>query len=110
MRFLVSGIVLYGWMRLKGTPSPSQREWAGATLLGTLIFLIDYGCLFWAEQRVPSGISAVVLATIPVFITLLEIIVLRTQRLSARLGLALLMGLGGVAVLMNDSFSLGEIP
>jgi drug/metabolite transporter (DMT)-like permease len=59
---------------------------------------------------VPSGIAAVVLATIPVFITLLEIAFLRTQRLSARLGLALLMGLGGVAVLMNDSFSLGEIP
>src|ERR1700740_2710129 len=74
MRFLVSGVVLYGWMRLNGAPPPSRRQWAGATLLGTLIFLVDYGCLFWAEQRVPSGIAAVVLATIPVFITLLEII------------------------------------
>ena len=60
---------------------------------------MDYGCLFWAEQRVPSGIAAVVLATIPVFITLLEIIVLRTQRLTVRLGLAMLLGLCGVAVL-----------
>jgi drug/metabolite transporter (DMT)-like permease len=110
LRFLVSGIVLYGWMRLKGTPSPSRREWAGATLLGALIFLIDYGCLFWAEQRVPSGIAAVVLATIPVFITLLEIILLRTQRLTLRLGLALLVGLGGVAVLVGHSFSFGEVP
>lgn len=110
MRFLVSGIVLYGWMRLKGTPSPSRREWAGATLLGALIFLIDYGCLFWAEQRVPSGIAAVVLATIPVFITLLEIILLRTQRLTIRLGLALLVGLCGVAVLVGRSFSFGEVP
>lgn len=110
MRFLVSGLVLYGWMRLKGIPSPSRREWAGATLLGALIFLIDYGCLFWAEQRVPSGISAVVLATIPVFITLLEIIVLRTQRLTIRLGLALLVGLCGVAVLVGHSFSFGEVP
>jgi drug/metabolite transporter (DMT)-like permease len=110
MRFLVSGVVLYGWMRLKGSASPSQREWAGATLLGTLIFLIDYGCLFWAEQRVPSGIAAVVLATIPVFIALLEIIVLRTQRLTIRLGLALLVGLCGVAVLVGHSFSFGEVP
>jgi hypothetical protein len=39
-----SGIVLYGWMRLKGAPSPSRREWAGATLLGALIFLVNYGC------------------------------------------------------------------
>jgi drug/metabolite transporter (DMT)-like permease len=110
MRFLVSGVVLYAWMRLKGAPSPSRREWAGATLLGTLIFLIDYGCLFWAEQRVPSGIAAVVLATIPVFITLLEIIFLRTQRLTVRLGLALLVGLCGVAVLTVRSFSFGDVP
>jgi drug/metabolite transporter (DMT)-like permease len=97
-------------MRLKGTPPPTARQWAGATLLGTLIFLVDYGCLFWAEQRVPSGIAAVVLATIPVFITLLEIIVLRTQRLTVRLGLALLLGLCGVAVLTGQSFSFGEVP
>ena len=71
--------------------------------------MVDYGCLFWAEQRVPSGI-AVVLATIPVFITLMEIIFLRTQRLTIRLGAALVVGLCGVAVLMNHSFSLGELP
>jgi drug/metabolite transporter (DMT)-like permease len=110
IRFFVSGLVLYGWMRMTGTPSPSRREWGGATLLGALIFLVDYGCLFWAEQRVPSGIAAVVLATIPVFITLLEIIILRTQRLTVRLGLALLVGLCGVAVLTVHSFSLGEVP
>jgi drug/metabolite transporter (DMT)-like permease len=110
LRFSISGIVLYGWMWIKGTPSPSQRQWAGATLLGALIFLVDYGCLFWAEQKVPSGIAAVVLATIPVFITLLEIIFLRTQRLTVRLGLALLAGLCGVAVLTIHSFSLGEVP
>src|SRR6202047_1107509 len=109
-RFVVAGLVLYGWMRLRGTPSPTYREWAGASLMGTLIFLVDYGCVFWAEQRVPSGIAAVVLATIPVFITLLEIISLRTQRLTLRLGLALVVGLCGVAVLMNHSFALGEVP
>jgi drug/metabolite transporter (DMT)-like permease len=102
--------VLYGWMRFKGAPPPSRTEWASATLLGTLIFLVDYGCLFWAEQRVPSGIAAVVLATIPVFITLLEISFLHTQRLTVRLGLALLAGLCGVAVLTLPSFSFGEVP
>jgi len=72
--------------------------------------LLDYGCLFWAEQRVPSGVTAVVLATIPVFIALLEIVFLRTQKLTVRLGLALIVGICGVAVLMNRSFSLGEAP
>lgn len=110
MRFLISGVTLYAWMRLKGTPAPSGRQWASVTLLGTLIFLIDYGCVFWAEQRVSSGVTAVVLATIPVFITLLEIVVLRTQRLTIRLGMALMVGVCGVAVLAGHSFSFGEAP
>ena len=109
-RFTISGVVLFAWMRLTGTPSPSGRQWLAASGMGTLIFLLDYGCLFWAEQRVPSGIAAVVLATIPVFITLLEILFLRTQHLTLRLGLALVAGIFGVAVLMNRSFSLGEVP
>src|SRR5437762_12634640 len=110
MRCFAAGLILYVWMRLKGSASPSLREWAGASFLGTLIFVVDYGCLFWAEQRVPSGIAAVILATIPVFITLSEIIFLRTQRLTARLALALLVGIGGVAVLMSHSESLGAAP
>ena len=79
-------------------------------MLATLIFVLDYGCLFWAEQRVPSGIAAVILATIPVFITLMEILILRTQKLTVRLRVALLVGIGGVAILMNHSFSTGEAP
>lgn len=110
MRFVVAGAALYGWMRWKGTPAPSRREWISATVLGLMIFVVDYGCLFWAEQRVPSGIAAVVLATIPVFMTLSEIAFLRTQRLTLRLGSALLVGILGVAVLMNKSLSLGEAP
>jgi drug/metabolite transporter (DMT)-like permease len=110
VRFFTAGLVMYAWLRLKGTPAPIPREWIAASALGALIFVVDYGCLFWAEQRVPSGIAAVVLATIPVFITLMEIIFLRTQRLTVRLSLALIIGLFGVAVLMNHSLSFGEVP
>jgi drug/metabolite transporter (DMT)-like permease len=110
LRFTVAGLALYGWMRLAGVPSPSWPEWRGATVLGALMFLLDYACLFWAEQRIPSGVSAVILAAIPVCITLLEIIFLRTQRLTVRLSLGLLVGIVGVAVLMDRSSSLGEAP
>ena len=110
LRFTAAGIALYAWMRIQGVPSPSWREWRGASLLGSLMFLMDYACLFWAEQRVPSGISAVILAIIPVCITLLEIIFLRTQRLTLRLALGLAVGIVGVGVLMSPSSSLGEAP
>ena len=110
MRFAVAGAVLYGWMLARGERSPTARQWGSASLLGIVIFVFDYGLLFWAEQRVPSGIAAVMLATIPAFMALSEIIFLRTQRLTARLGLALLIGLGGVAVLVSRSLNLGGAP
>jgi len=102
--------VLYGWMRARGTASPTLREWGAASFLALLIFVFDYGLLFWAEQRVPSGIAAVMMATIPVFMSLGEIIFMRTQRLTLRLGVALLVGVAGVAVLVGHSMSLGEAP
>src|SRR5205823_4207676 len=110
MRFLVAGLVLYGWMMARGERSPGVRQWLSAFLLALLIFVIDYGLLFWAEQRVPSGIAAVMMATIPVFMALSEIIFLKTQRLTVGLTLALLIGIGGVAVLMSRSLNLGGEP
>jgi drug/metabolite transporter (DMT)-like permease len=110
LRFTAAGLVMWVGMRATGVRSPTWQEWRGATLLGSLMFLTDYACLFWAEQRVPSGVSAVILALIPVCITLLEVIFLRTQRLSLRLALGLAVGMAGVAVLMNPSSSLGEAP
>src|ERR1700676_4050176 len=97
-------------MIVRGERSPTRRQWMSASLLAVFIFVVDYGLLFWAEQRVPSGIAAVMLATIPAFMALSEIIFLRTQRLSFRLGLALLIGIGGVAVLMSRSLNLGGAP
>src|SRR5579862_8147485 len=110
MRFLIAGVVLFLWMRFKGTPAPSFREWSSASLLAILIFVFDYGLLFWAEKRVPSGIAAVMMAMIPVFMALSEIVILRTQRLTARLAFALLVGIAGVAVLVSRSLSFGEAP
>jgi drug/metabolite transporter (DMT)-like permease len=110
MRFVVAGLVLYGWTVLQGERSPSRREWMSASVIAILIFVFDYGLLFWAEQRVPSGIAAVMMATIPVFMALAEIIFLQTQRLTLRLAVALLIGIGGVAILMSRSLSLGGPP
>src|SRR5437868_9301410 len=110
MRFLAAGVAMYVWLRWKRTVAPTAREWLAASFLGFLIFVFDYGLLFWAEQRVPSGIAAVILATIPVFMTSSEILVLRTQRLTLRLVIALLIGIAGVAVLMGGGLGLRGSP
>jgi drug/metabolite transporter (DMT)-like permease len=110
IRFLIAGSVLFGWMRVKGMASPSGREWFSVIVLAVLFFVGDYGLVFWAERRVPSGITAVMMATIPVFMALSEILFLKTQRLTMRLGVALLVGIGGVLVLISRSISFGDSP
>ena len=110
LRFFIAGLALYLFMLFRGQPSPTRRQWLGSVIMALLIFVADYGLLFWAEQRVPSGIAAVMLATIPVFMALSEIILLRTQRLTLRLALALLIGLAGVAVLTTHGLNLGGAP
>src|SRR5258708_8618386 len=99
MRFLVAGFVLYGWMIARGERSPSGRQWMSASLLAILIFVLDYGLVFWAEQRVPSGIAAVMMATIPAFMALSEIIFLRTPRLTVPLRTTLSTVISPIAVL-----------
>src|ERR1700743_2835259 len=57
IRFLIAGSVLYGWMLSKGERNPTGRQWLSIFLIALLIFVGDYGLLFWAEQRVPSGLA-----------------------------------------------------
>jgi drug/metabolite transporter (DMT)-like permease len=110
IRFLIAGGVLYGWTLAQGERSPTARQWMAACAVSIFIFVFDYGLLFWAEQRVPSGLAAVVLALIPLFMALSEIAFLHTQKLTARLTLALLTGIAGVAVLMSRSLYLSGAP
>src|SRR5579863_8962719 len=110
LRFLIAGGALYGWMIAKGERSPTARQWIAASFISIFIYVFDYGLLFWAERRVPSGVAAVMLAMIPAFMALSEIIFLGTQRLTVRLTLALVTGIGGVAVLMSRSLNLSGAP
>lgn len=110
MRFFAAGGALYAWTMMRGERAPSKPQWISACVLAFLIFVCDYGLLFWAEIRVPSGIAAVMMATIPVFIALGEIVFLRTQRLTWRLGIALLVGMAGVAALTLRTLNLSGAP
>jgi drug/metabolite transporter (DMT)-like permease len=110
MRFVAAGSALFLWALARGERWPSARYWRSALVLGVLIFIGDYGLVFWAEQRVPSGLTAVVLSMNAVFMALGEILILRTQALTARLSFALLLGMAGVAVLVSRTLHLGGAP
>ena len=110
IRFFIAGLLLVVWTLARREPWPTARQWGSISLLAALIFVCDYGLLFWAEVKVASGVAAVIMATIPVFIAVAEILLLRTQQMTLRLGGALAIGVGGVAVLMARSLQLGTAP
>ncbi len=102
LRFLISGLVLLAISRIRTgerQPWPTRKEWTNSAKLGLVMFAFNYGCFFWAEQRLYSGIAAVVVATMAVWVFLAEWLVLRTQRLSLGIVVGSVLGIGGVVLL-----------
>jgi drug/metabolite transporter (DMT)-like permease len=67
-RFLCAGAILYAYSCARGMPQPNWRQLRNTAIMGLVMFAVDYGCLFWAEKEVPSGLAAVIAATIPVWV------------------------------------------
>jgi len=101
IRHLIAGTVLYGWSRWRGVPSPTWREWVHPALIGTVLFVGGHGSLAWAEQRVPSGIAALLVATLPMWVVVLARLKGTERRLSGRAWAGLVLGLTGVGVLFG---------
>jgi drug/metabolite transporter (DMT)-like permease len=112
IRFFVAGVLLYGFMRIRRTPKPTVAQWRSFAIIGLLMFVAEYGPLFWAEQYVPSGIASVLEATLPLITMLLETLVFRRQRFSWRLLAAILVGFCGVGALLlrNEEQHFGMLP
>ncbi len=101
VRHLTAGGLLYGWARWRGTPAPKLREWFHPVMIGTLLFLGGHGSLAWAETRVPSGIAALLVATLPMWIVMLARIKGTEGKLSRSALAGLVLGFAGVAVLFG---------
>jgi drug/metabolite transporter (DMT)-like permease len=103
VRFLIAGALLYVVMRLRGQPSPSAKEWRSIATIALCMFVATYGALFWGEQYVPSGITAVIEATLPITTVALEVFVFRQQPFRWRTLAAVALGFSGVAWLLIRS-------
>ena len=101
-RFFTAGVLLYGFTRLRGAGRPTLAEWRSLALLGTLMFAVTYGALFWGEQFVPSGITSVLEATLPLLTVLIEVFLFRQQPFRWRVLGAVLVGFCGVTVMLYE--------
>ena len=111
-RFFGAGVALYGFMRLRGNEKPTGVQWRNLAVMGLLMFVAEYGPLFWAEKYVPSGVVSVLAATLPIITLVLEMIVLRQQQMRPMVVAATLVGFAGVAVLLlpNGRQHFGLLP
>jgi drug/metabolite transporter (DMT)-like permease len=106
-RFLLAGGLLYGWARRRGTAAPARRLWMPAFLLGGLFFLLGNGGVSWAETRIPSGLTALLAATSPLFTAIFESGHQGWRRPPVRVMVGILAGLCGVALLVAPGEIIG---
>ncbi len=72
MRFLFAGALLFAWARWRGAPMPTRPQWKAAAISGWFLFVLNNGSIVWAEgQGLPTGVAAVLIATVPLWIVLL---------------------------------------
>jgi drug/metabolite transporter (DMT)-like permease len=108
VRFLVAGALLYGWARLRGAARPVLSHWRSAAIVGGLLLVGGTGTVAWAEQRVASGIAALLGATVPLWIVLMNWATPGEARPSGRLMGGVALGLAGLAILIGPDSAAGQ--
>lgn len=106
-RFLLAGFVLYAVLRLTGTGRPRPAHWRSTAVVGACLLLGGNGAVSWAEQRVPSGLAALLVAMAPSWMVLLDWLRPNGVRPGRRVVLGLLVGLAGIGVLVGPADFLG---
>jgi drug/metabolite transporter (DMT)-like permease len=101
-RFLVAGLALYLWSRSRGEAAPSAKEWKAATIVGAFLLLGGNATVAWAEQQVPSGLAAVLIAVAPIWMVGFEW-TRGGRRPSGRVLTGLLLGLVGLVLLVSPN-------
>lgn len=101
LRFLVAGGLLYAWARARGARRPTPGEWRDAALVGGLLLLGGNGAVVWAEQWVPSGLTALLVATVPLWMVLLDWLWAGSARPGVWAWFGLVWGLLGVWLLVG---------
>src|SRR2546430_17040094 len=107
IRFLLASIILSALILARGVRWPRKRnEWIVIAVVGLLQFSLNYGLVFWGEQRISSGLAAVLQSTFPSFGLVIAHFYLPQERLTAGRAIGVLLGVCGVAVIFSDQLSI----
>jgi drug/metabolite transporter (DMT)-like permease len=107
-RFVLAGVILYGAMRLRGAAKPTAQQWMNSSIIGGLLLLAGNGGVSWAQQTVPSGIAALVVAAVPLWIMLVDWLRPHGSRPQFIVWIGLAVGFAGVALIVAGKNQLGH--
>ncbi|HEY7218987.1 MAG TPA: EamA family transporter [Candidatus Binatia bacterium] len=102
-RFIISGAFLYLWRRAAGDPKPTRLEWRNAAIIGVFLLVCGNGGVVWAAQFIPSNLAALLVATVPLWMILIDALRPRGDRPSAIALTGILLGFGGALLLLGWS-------
>jgi drug/metabolite transporter (DMT)-like permease len=101
VRFVVAGALLYAWSRHRGATAPRRDQWRAAVVSGVLLLVGGNGAVIWSEQHAPSGIVALIVAIVPLWMVLFDWWRPGGSRPRAAVFLGLALGLAGLALLIG---------
>ena len=111
LRFLIAGAILYAWAVRRGDrvgDRPGPRQWRSAAIVGVLLLFGGNGGVVWAERTIPSGIAALLIALVPLWIALIDGAVLR-HRVNPLTATGIVVGFGGAALLLLGGGGTGRV-
>jgi drug/metabolite transporter (DMT)-like permease len=100
-RFLIAGLILYAVVRSRGVPAPSRANWLNASLIGVMLLACGTGVVVWAEERVASGIAALLVSVVPLWMVLIDWLRPRGTKPSAWVMAGVVVGLAGLWILAD---------
>ena len=103
IRFFISGLILMIWQLAAGSKVPTRKQWVSTAIIGTLLLLGGNGLVSWAEQFIPSGIAAIIIGSIPMFLVIAEAIRPGGVRPTWRAIIGLLIGFAGIFILVGPA-------
>jgi drug/metabolite transporter (DMT)-like permease len=101
IRFFVAGSVFLAYLKIQGVSLPGRRELLNIAIVGILLLVIANGCVVWAEQWVPSGLAALIVATLPFWVSGIEAIMPAGNRLNVLKILGIVIGFFGLVILFE---------
>jgi len=107
-RFIISGFILFVMSRMRGAPPPTARHWRNATIAGLFLLVGGNGAVAWAEQTVPSGLTALLVSVLPFWLVVIDWVRPRGVAPKPLVIAGVITGIAGIYVLVNPTAMDGQ--